>query len=230
MTDRELDQLMRRVLVDSIAYDFENNSDQANAFEPSQQHQKQMRTMLKDPLSWTKKKATPMRKKVLKYAAAVFLAFSIGFGGILLVSPTAQAAMTRYFIEWYESHIVYRHSGEDTTEGRPQYEITELPDGYQKTEDDSYRLIVYENADGDMICLNYIYMQQGSANIFLLEDDTTIKVTINGLDGLLFVPKDPEQSKTVTWVDPDINIQFTVIATLEEAELLRLAESVQIKK
>lgn len=233
MTDRELDQLLRRVLVDAIAQEQGGYEDPAAAFEPSRQHQRQIGSMLKDPLGWAKRRTAPLRKTVLKRVAAIFLVCSIGFGGILWASPAAQATMRRWFVEWYESGIVYRYSGANIAGDLPQYEIIDLPEGYQRakqTEDPPLRLVEYENADGDLICLLYTYMQQGIANHFILRDDTTVNVTINGLDGLLFVPPDAEDAKMVTWIDPDVNFQFTVTANLDAAELLRLAESVQLIK
>ena len=106
MTDQALDKLMRQVLIDSLAMD-EDGLEQVD-FTPSNRHQQQMQLMLKNPLGWYKRKTKPVWKLALQRVAVVFLVASIGFGSVMVVSPTARAAVIRWVVEWYETHIVYR--------------------------------------------------------------------------------------------------------------------------
>jgi len=46
---------------------------------------------------------------------------------------------------------------------------------------------------------------------------------VNG--GMLFIPLDPKELKTLTWIDEKAGVQFTIAADLDEPELVRLAES-----
>ena len=40
----------------------------------------------------------------------------------------------RRVVEWYETHITYRHSGEQIAGDMPWYEITDLLEGYGEIE------------------------------------------------------------------------------------------------
>ena len=146
----------------------------------------------------------------------------------MAVSPTVRAAVVRWVTEWYETHIVYRYSGE-----MPYYEISGLPQGYTEIIRDIYEAsvsVVYESPSGDMICFDYTYMQQGAANIIAPGDDEILDVTVNGIQGQLFLPHDSEDAKTITWIDTDSNLQFVVKAFCSETDILHIAESVSLVK
>ena len=112
MTDQELDQLMRRVLLDAAAQN-EGQAEPKQEFRASKQYQRETQKMLRDPLSWAKRRSRPVWKKTMQRVAAVFLAIFIGFGGVMAISPTVRAAVINWITEWYETHIVYRYTGED---------------------------------------------------------------------------------------------------------------------
>lgn len=236
MTDQELDALMKRVLIDSMKLDLEaDGADHTASFTPSLQHQRQMKAMLKDPLGWSRKKARPMWKMIAQKAAIVLLVISVGFGAIMAASPTARAAFVRWVREWYETHVVYRYAGENLSGEMPQYQITALPEGYaeyEREERPSYTHIIYSNpSNGDRIWLTYIHMQQGSATDFVTENSEVVPVTVNGMDGELYLSQDlTKEDNTVTWIDEEANLQFIVDAPLGRDDILRIAESVAPEK
>lgn len=55
MNDQELDQLMRRVLLDAAAQN-EQKENQTQEFHASRQYQHEIQKMLRDPLSWAKRR------------------------------------------------------------------------------------------------------------------------------------------------------------------------------
>lgn len=232
MTDQELDALMKRVLIDSIRLDLDEAAkDDTIQFTPSARYQRQMRSMLNDPLKWSRKKGRPIWKAALQRVAMILLAVSVGFGAIMVASPTARAAFVRWITEWYETHITYRYTGESISGTMPRYEITELPEGYcevKREETPSYTQIIYQNADdGRQISLSYVYMQQGSATDFITEQLEILPITINGMVGELHLSNDLDViDNTVTWVDVGSNLQFALDAPLEKTDILYLAESV----
>lgn len=238
MTDQELDALLQRILLDVYNQNTESKgSGTAIArFRPSRQYQRQMALMLADPLKWVKRRNRPVWKQALGRVAVILLVISIAFGGLMATSSSVRAAVTRWVVEWYETHIVYRYTGEAITEAMPRYEIAELPEGYVEVEDEriekeNYVSIVYQDSEtGKTLYLDYIYMQQGSAIDLVTEGVEIEPIKVNGLDGrLLFVVDDWEnQQSTVTWVDPDKNIQFSVSAHLSNSDILRMAESVYL--
>lgn len=234
MTDQALDKLMRQVLIDSLA--LEEDSAEPADFNPSKRHQQQMKIMLKNPLGWYKRKTKPVWKLALRRVAVVLLVASLGFGSVMVVSPTARAAVIRWVVEWYETHIVYRYFGEDMPEGMPQYEITALPEGYaenveQRIDNGATVSLWYENKHGDVILLNYTYMQEGAALLTDPDDgDRVSEILVNGCLGHSYVPDNPENFTVITWIDEPKNALFSIHALYEEQELLAMAESVALVK
>ena len=233
MTDRELDRMMQHVLLDAIKRDCEKETDDVPAFKPTRHYQRQIAAMLSDPLKWERRWARPLWKNVVQKAAVILLVFSLSLGSLMAVSPTVRAAVVRWVTEWYETHIVYRYSGEDISGEMPQYEISGLPQDYTEIIRDVYEAsvsVVYESPSGDMICFDYTHMQQGAANIIAPGDDEILDVTVNGIQGQFFLPHDPEDAKTITWIDADSNLQFVVKAFCSETDILHIAESVSLVK
>lgn len=72
-------------------------------------------------------------------------------------------------------------------------------------------------------------MSQGGAADFVTEDTEIISVTVNDLEGQLFLEKDWENTRsTLTWIDAERNLQFTLMAALNETDILHIAESVSL--
>ena len=237
MTDQELDTLMRRVLLDSLKLDAESAASGELAFEPTPRYQRQMAAMLKDPLKWERRRARPLWKNVAQKAAVILLVFSLSLGSLMAVSPTVRAAVVRWVTEWYETHVVYRFSGEQLSGEMPKYEITNLPEGYvedERVDWPTYISIIYRKANDEnapWIYLRYVYMQQGTVNNIGTEGADIIPVTVNGIEGQLYLARNPDESdSTITWIDPDKNIAFVVDAALDADSILHMAESVSLVK
>ena len=235
MTDRELDRMMQHVLLDAIKRDCEKETDDVPAFKLTRHYQRQIAAMLKDPLKWERRRARPLWKNVAQKAAVILLVFSLSLGSLMAVSPTVRAAVVRWVTEWYETHIVYRYSGEQIIGEMPQYEITDLPEGYIEDERvnwPSYVSVVYQNKDtGKTIYLDCTYMQQGSASDYVTDGVEVVPVTVNGLSGQLFLTDDWENKwNTITWIDAERNLQFEIDANVNRDVILHMAESVSLVK
>ena len=77
----------------------------------------------------------------------------------------------------------------------------------------------------------YAYMQQGTAWTYVTEDAENIAVTVNGLEGEMFLTDDWENTRnTITWFDPQTNIQFSLNANVNQDDILHIAESVSLVK
>lgn len=234
MTDQELDAMMKRILVDSIKLDCETMvQDGTLAFQPSAYHQRQMRLMLKDPLGWAQKKAQPMWKTVAQRVAVVLLIISLGFGTVMVSSPTARAAFVRWITEWYDTYMIYRFAGEGISGEMPQFEITELPEGFVETERIEFpesTTVTYENEAGDVIDFSYIYMSQGNASIFETENSDVHDIEVNHMKGLFGEAKIPGNFNTIAWIDTEQNMQFDISGLFSYIDMLHMAESVSLYK
>ena len=181
MTDNELDQLMQRVLLDAIKKDCETENSVVPSFNPSPRYQRSLVAMIADPLKWTRKRATPLWKKILQKVAIVLIVFSLSLGSLMAVSPNIRAAVVNWVTEWYETHITYRYLGTPTDNGMPKYRIEALPNGYvevdsEREEWSDYICIVYRNeASGKTIYFDYTRMTQGYVNDFEVNSDTPAK-------------------------------------------------------
>lgn len=235
MTDRELDGLMRRVLMDAIRKDEEAAAEETEPFVPSRKHRRQMKAMCKDPLHWMRNRTRPVWKKLAHRAAAVLLIASVSLGGMMAVSPTVRAAVIRWVTEWYETHIVYRYFGEKAVSEIPQYVITKLPEGYVENKEKriqmpEYGRVLYENDKQQWIWLRYVYVQQGAALVVDIEGAEIRDIQINGYSGHLILSENFEEAdNTVTWIDTDEGIQFTIDGHIDAQAILDIAESVSLE-
>ena len=202
MTEAELDRTMCQVLLDAIALDLESAPDAEPGFLPSRRHSGQMRRMLRDPLRWARDRERGMMRKTARWAAVVLLFISLSFGLALLFSAPARAAFERWIVEWYETHIVYRYSGE--SEGiLPRYELAGLPEGFAELErTEMYGLtdVIYGNENGELISLTYGAMAQGGATVFVPNGDAVSEVMVGKNQGTLFIPQNPESAKQLFWI------------------------------
>lgn len=234
MTDQELDTMMKRILVDSINQDCETvERGGALAFQPSAYHQRQMRLMLKDPLGWAQKKARPMWKTIAQRVAVVLLIISLGFGTVMVSSPTARAAFVRWITEWYDTYMIYRFAGENLSGEMPQFEITELPEGFvetKRTELPRMTSVTYENEAGDIISLGYMFVAQGGVSSFEIENSNVYDIEVNHMNGLFFENKVSGNFNTIAWIDTEQNIQFDISGLFSYMDIMHMAESVSLYK
>ncbi len=231
MTEAELDRTMCQVLLDAIALDLESAPDAEPGFLPSRRHSGQMRRMLRDPLRWARDRDRGMMRKTVRWAAVFLLFVSLSFGLALLFSAPARAAVECWIVEWYETHIVYRYSGE--AGALPRFELTGLPEGVvelERTEAYQFTNVLYGNENGKMISFTCTVMAQGGAMEIVPNDDAVLEVEVGKNQGTLFIPRNPESMKTLTWIDEKAGVQFTLTANLDGSDIIRLAESLRREK
>lgn len=230
MTEQELDKMMRRVLMDALTLD-EETAEDTPEFEPSLHHQREIGAMLKDPARWAKQKKMPTWKRIGRRAAAIVLAASLG---LAVASPTTRAAVFSYVVNWYESYVDFRHAGDDALGELPDYEIAALPESYHMIAEQSLRMENhavewYEDEVGNVILLEYAYMQDGTIISVDMTGAEVTSVTVNGMEGFLFrSPEGESKDSTITWISEADNMQFSLSAVCEENDLLRMAESVKV--
>ena len=168
--------------------------------------------------------------------AAACLVCLLGLGGVLAASPAAQAEVRRWIETWKGDEVLYQYIGDSLEGTLPVYELTGLPEGYAEDAGESVRWdtmvdILYRSEtdpDNDLIIFSYLYMQQGTAAAYVLDEgDTVQEVTVNGLEGKLYLPEDPENWGLVEWIDPETNLHFSIHACGDAETLLALAESVK---
>ena len=164
--------------------------------------------------------------------AAILLFVSLSFGLVMLFSAPARAAVERWIVEWWQTHIIYRYYG-DSEGALPRYEFTVLPEGFtelQRTEAYDLTSVIYGNGNGELISFTYTVMTQGGATEIVPNGDDVYKVRVNKNQGTLFIPKDSESMKTLIWIDEKDGIHYTLVADLSESDMIELAESLRKEK
>lgn len=232
MTDQELDRIMRRVLIDSMKLE-EEGEDKGPVFEPSLRHRRRMRAMLANPLGWLRGRERPPWRQAVRRAAVFLVVCGMTLAGAMAFSPAARTAMVRWVVERSGYDIDYIYAGEGSEEALPQYEITALPEGFVETERDtapSLVAVTYENGDGDVIYLDYVFMHQGALTSFNISDADVFDVTVGQLPGTFFKARTPGNMSTLRWIDQDLNLHFSVGGCFEKDVLLHIAKSVSLCK
>lgn len=207
MTDQELDQMMRRALLDAAAQEAEALPQEPPELSP--RHGRSMRAMLRDPLAWARSRRRPALRTAARHAAA----------------QHAAAVQTGNVLD-------FQFRGDSPAQPIPQYQITALPEGYVETErTDSFAAgnVTYKNSDGDMILLSYTYMHDGAHDGFILDNtDTVSDIRVSGMPGKLILSSLDDHDSYVTWIDGASNMQFTVSAAIDEVSIIAIAESVSL--
>ena len=233
MTDRELDQLLKQVLLDAVKLDMEEIAETDALFGPSVRYQRQMAAMQRDPLKWMRKKTRSFWKHILRQAAMVLLVLSIGFGCLMAAVPSARAAVVQWFIEWYDTYLVYRYGGELSADELPEYALTWIPEGYQEVQRNNYSTgvsIAYQDSKNNLIYFDYRRIHMGAVNVLQVENANVFSVNIDNHEGLYFESMHPEDMNTVTWVDSKSNIQFQIDANASKIDILHMANSCDLVK
>ena len=237
MTEVEENILLRNILLDAAMADYAEELADHRPEPMSARLQRQMSAMLNDPNGWAKRQRRPIWIKVARAAAMILLTFSLSLGALMAVSPTIRAAIINWIVEWYDTQIVYRFSGESTEDSDaplPRYEVTALPEGYEPFNDEiitpgSYD-IGYANADGELFWFGYQRMEQGAA-LAIQEDTenmTAYEVTVNGCKGWVYCSRDTDQHNIIVWIDEYSDLEFNISGFFEKDELLHIAESVSL--
>ena len=235
MTDQELDQMMRRALLDAAAQEAEALPQEPPELSP--RHGRSMRAMLRDPLAWARSRRRPAlrtaaRHAAARHAAAVLLMLVLSATVLVTVSPQVQADITRWVAEQTGNVLDFQFRGDSPAQPIPQYQITALPEGYVETErTDSFAAgnVTYKNSDGDMILLDYAYMQDGASSRFVLNDtDTMSDIRVSGMPGKMILSTEEKSFDCILWIDAAQNLQFTITAAAEESVIIAMAESVSL--
>lgn len=235
MTDQELDQMMRRALLDAAAQEAEALPQEPPELSP--RHGRSMRAMLRDPLAWARSRRRPAlrtaaRHAAARHAAAVLLVLVLSAAVLVTVSPQVRADITRWVAEQTGNVLDFQFRGDSPAQPIPQYQITALPEGYVETErTDALDAgnVTYKNSDGDMILLDYAYMQDGALHRIILNDtDTMSDIRVSGMPGKLIISTEEKSFDCILWIDAAQNLQFTITAVAEESVIIAMAESVSL--
>ena len=231
MTDKDLNELMRRVLRDSL--ETESNRTGGAEFKPTIGYRRNTRAMLNNPLKWMRNMKRPVWKRALRVAAMFALTVSLG---LMAVGPTVRASIMHWVQETYENYILFRYINQ-YNDVLPDYTIHALPEGYRELSRSGasdlggtggFISCEYENSDGDKIIFMYLAMSDGALSAFSADGTDVVDVKVKGFDGKFFAARDPANMNTLMWMDTQSNLQFSIDAHFGIDDMLHMAEGVYL--
>ena len=183
--------------------------------------------------AYKQKKKSPWRQWGMK--AAGFLLILVMSGSLILaVNAEARAAFFGWFSQQYDSVHHYFFTGDKSAGELQDYELTWVPERF--TYETEYEIAggrgyIYSEENDDMLSFTYSTTTEdaGSA-LYIVEEEPIIeKVSVNGFPGDYYQATDGESSNCIVWQN-DNNTIFYIAAYAEKEELLKMAESVIVKK
>lgn len=210
---------------DSVCVGFDR--DTPHAFSPA--FEQKMEKLLR-------KTKHPQLRRVLQNIAAILLAVLVGAGVWLTVDTTARATFFHWVREVYETHIVYRFSGEAPAGVLPEYRPGWLPDGYREVSvsgDDHLRNVLYDNSGletENTLIFTYHHTDKGTLHVIFDPDSEGIAVQVNGLPGHFYPAGNTSDSNSLVWIDQNTGIMFALTSHLSLDDILHIAESLELYK
>ncbi len=180
--------------------------------------QRKMRALLR-------RQAHPLRHRVLRSAAAVFLAAIVGSAAWLAVDVRARTAFFQWVEEFYETHIVYRFQGvpaEETGVYRPAW----VPEGYEEIDASDSTVIYLNENDGKILTFAYVPMQDGHTTGMITESMQRQSVEVDGVPGDFYLSTDSSVPSSLIWVNEEAGLAFNFSGFLTKDEFLHMASSV----
>lgn len=174
----------------------------------------------------------PLLHRVPQLVASIILVILIAGCSWITMDSGARAAFLGWVKEVYETYFVYKFEGNiDENDYSAHYRPTWLPDGYMQyyvEQVDTTTIVLYKNSDGLILKFQYAY-KPDKTDWFLDARQATIKdTTVNGDPAEILIAENTSDANVILWTNED-NSAFFVSAFLSEADLIKVAESVQQK-
>ena len=220
---REAAAAVRRSMLDSIPA----GEDCPHAFPP--EFGQNIRRLYEQKRAERKRTGHP----ALRRAAAVFLATLIALGTWLAVDDNARAAVLRWFREVYENSIVYRFTGQEEAKVLPEFELTWIPSGYERTDLLSNELacaVMYAppEAETESIIIYYCLMTEGGSGVVNNVNGLPVPVEINGVKGELYMGTESSPNNVLVWIREDVGVQISITSRIDTKDILHMARSLKL--
>lgn len=171
----------------------------------------------------------PYFYKMMHKVAVIILAVLIGGSAWLAVDTEARASFFGWVKEVYEELFIYHfEDGRTSNEGKNNYYLTWIPEGYTQILEDSVgntSSVIYMNDEGEI--LKFYYASPPDETFWQIESTNTAveKVTVAGCTADILISDDAAIGNTIVWMTAD-NAGFFISGFFTAEDLVRLAESV----
>lgn len=172
----------------------------------------------------------PILYRSLQRIASILLAIALGGIVWLSVDIEARASFFGWIREVYETYIVYRFDGKhDSNTDSEEYRPTWVPTGYEEFYTDNSEndfTVIYANDIGQN--LTFSYSRETTGSVWYVKNTLTSakQVYVNEMLADIMLGNNIETASVIVWIDSQ-NTAFYISGFLDEADLIRMAESVQ---
>ncbi|MED9903332.1 MAG: DUF4367 domain-containing protein [Lachnospiraceae bacterium] len=204
----------------AIIQELENQVD--TEYEFSRKFERKMKRLIK-------KEAHPwigVVKTIMKRVAVFF----IGVIGITLIFTMSVEAYRLKFFETiktiFEDSFMFSYFTESDINKMAHREPTYIPDGYQeidRTENENYLSVIYENDKGEMLLWDQMLVTDGGSMTFDLEYDEEESKVIFGSNATVFLYENGYKS---IYYEYEEYSYMVVTESLSKDELYRMIESI----
>ena len=225
MTDRALDDLIRRAMLDAARQEYGSLMEGLLEHDFSPEFEWKMRKLVR-------RANLPIWHRAAQAAACLLLAALLGWCTVLAVSAEAREAFTGWVREVYETSYIYRFFGtEQESSAYVLYRPAYVPAGYRIKKDhiSTDILSIDYRSDAGEFTIFTCFMNGASPVLQIVRDGTETykQVSVNGVSAELYLDRDEGEANILIWKAEKEGTIFCLSSAVSEAELIRMAESVE---
>ena len=175
----------------------------------------------------------PYLRKFLNCAASIVLAMFIAGSLWLSVDVEARAAFIQWVREVHEESILYRYFNMPQDDVLPTYEVTDLPEGYVRTEllvDETSCIQIFEHETDMMIFVYNFINSETQTEIEFFGDYELYQVSVGTFTADYYATRSPDETSELLWIDEENGIAFQLSSYLGKSEMLEVANSIARKE
>lgn len=176
----------------------------------------------------------PNRYRIIRKVAVILLVAVLGVSGFFAANTEAREKLFGWIKEDFLSLTSYRFGdGEGSIEHIGEVELGYIPDGYQEIQREKSELsmsILYEDESGrylSFICLK----ESDTAGFYLVTEDYERAVAqVGEYEADVYISNNEDEGNEIVWIDEEKQVLFSIGGFFEQDELVKMAESIKIKK
>ena len=149
--------------------------------------------------------------QALRGVACAVLALSLTFGAVMMVSPEARAAVSRWFFREEDTYTAYQFHGDISQDSMPRWVPTNLPEGYTLLHREDFgtwvEMVYADEHTGQTLQFCYQRLSTGGGWSLTNRNTTRTEVSVRGLPGHLYTAQEGS-SHTLVWFDQESGYSF----------------------
>jgi hypothetical protein len=224
--DAGFEKLLTAALHRAAELDYEDaisDEELALAVQPSQRFQRKMKNLLRNPPRHIRNQRRPIYLKMLRSAAAVFVAVTVLFGAVMAASPTVRAAVVNFVRTWLEDRTIYETPDRDMY---GDWTFGYIPEGFVLIEEfdtEAHFIHIYQNDDSISISITISSGKQVVDN----EHSVFYETTINGNAADIYESNNPEYPNVIVMYYETTGVVITLVSEIDVSQLIRIAENIR---